>query len=206
MPKTRSPSTHHVVCSARSDTRHSRRGLCITSLCDPSRRCWRWYCLPSLRRADRRDRGHTAQPLAVKAKEPAVGRLRPHLGIEVNPNHGLYAFFRKTGDEFSPEGVRYETIEPALPSIVDSGACVSCATRATRLSVFTRAGMGGERAPAKELPRPSHSLVPRSPRAQSPRDPAGRSAPHGYRQHRQPVRPRQNDAGARLRSMCPRPC
>ncbi|KAF9791146.1 mitochondrial 39-S ribosomal protein L47 (MRP-L47)-domain-containing protein, partial [Thelephora terrestris] len=24
------------------------------------------------------------------------GPLRPHLGIEVNPNHGLWAFFRKT--------------------------------------------------------------------------------------------------------------
>ncbi|KAI8978663.1 mitochondrial 39-S ribosomal protein L47 (MRP-L47)-domain-containing protein [Trametes punicea] len=36
------------------------------------------------------------------------GPLRPHLGIEVNPNHGLYAFFRKkVGDG----KVTYETVE-----------------------------------------------------------------------------------------------
>lgn len=31
--------------------------------------------------------------------------LRPHLNVDVNPNHGLYAFFRKKGDV-------YETVEP----------------------------------------------------------------------------------------------
>ena len=37
------------------------------------------------------------------------GPLRPHLGVEVNPNHGLWAFFRRKvekGGELS-----YETIE-----------------------------------------------------------------------------------------------
>jgi large subunit ribosomal protein L47 len=29
------------------------------------------------------------------AGAPASGALRPHLNIPVNPNHGLYAFFRK---------------------------------------------------------------------------------------------------------------
>ena len=38
------------------------------------------------------------------------GRLRPHLGIEVNPNHGLYAFFRKKTEENGD--VVYETLEP----------------------------------------------------------------------------------------------
>jgi hypothetical protein len=63
---------------------------------------------------------------ATSAGSPAAaaGKLRPHLNIDVNPNHGLYAFFRKKGDEFSKEGVHYETVEPALPSITDSGAWV----------------------------------------------------------------------------------
>ncbi|KAI0657420.1 MRP-L47-domain-containing protein [Cubamyces menziesii] len=36
------------------------------------------------------------------------GPLRPHLGIEVNPNHGLYAFFRKKEEDGK---VWYETVE-----------------------------------------------------------------------------------------------
>ena len=36
--------------------------------------------------------------------------MRPHLGIEVNPNPGLYAFFRRK----EKEGVvSYETVEPS---------------------------------------------------------------------------------------------
>ncbi|OCH86399.1 MRP-L47-domain-containing protein [Obba rivulosa] len=44
-----------------------------------------------------------------KAPEGAAeGALRPHLNIPVNPNHGLYAFFRKT----VKDGVTsYETLE-----------------------------------------------------------------------------------------------
>jgi large subunit ribosomal protein L47 len=34
-----------------------------------------------------------ATPEAVTSSAP--GALRPHLNIPVNPNHGLYAFFRK---------------------------------------------------------------------------------------------------------------
>ncbi|KAI0648054.1 mitochondrial 39-S ribosomal protein L47 (MRP-L47)-domain-containing protein [Trametes meyenii] len=37
------------------------------------------------------------------------GPLRPHLGIEVNPNHGLYAFFRKKEKDGK---VSYDTVEP----------------------------------------------------------------------------------------------
>ncbi|CDO71466.1 hypothetical protein BN946_scf184909.g60 [Trametes cinnabarina] len=39
----------------------------------------------------------------------ADGPLRPHLGIEVNPNHGLYAFFRKKEKDGKTS---YETVEP----------------------------------------------------------------------------------------------
>ncbi|KAI9058360.1 MRP-L47-domain-containing protein [Trametes sanguinea] len=38
------------------------------------------------------------------------GPLRPHLGIEVNPNHGLYAFFRRKEKDGK---VWYDTVEPA---------------------------------------------------------------------------------------------
>ena len=37
------------------------------------------------------------------------GPLRPHLGVEVNPNHGLWAFFRKTVGNDGTE--RYETLQ-----------------------------------------------------------------------------------------------
>ncbi|KAH9891648.1 MRP-L47-domain-containing protein [Cubamyces lactineus] len=36
------------------------------------------------------------------------GPLRPHLGIEVNPNHGLYAFFRRKEKDGK---VSYDTVE-----------------------------------------------------------------------------------------------
>lgn len=39
------------------------------------------------------------------------GALRPHLGIQVNQNHGLYAFFRKIKDEDSVLGYKYVTYE-----------------------------------------------------------------------------------------------
>lgn len=38
------------------------------------------------------------------------GALRPHLGIQVNPNHGLYAFFHKKTN--ADATVEYVTIEP----------------------------------------------------------------------------------------------
>ncbi len=38
------------------------------------------------------------------------GALRPHLGVEVDPDHGLWAFFRrKTADDGT---TKYETVEP----------------------------------------------------------------------------------------------
>ena len=51
--------------------------------------------------------GDASSSSTVTAKE---GALRPHLGIQVNPNHGLYAFFRRKEKEGN---VRYETVEPS---------------------------------------------------------------------------------------------
>ena len=49
------------------------------------------------------------------------GALRPHLGVEVNPNHGLFAFFRRK----EKDGVvTYDTVEP-LDTLHDkSGTCL----------------------------------------------------------------------------------
>jgi large subunit ribosomal protein L47 len=52
-------------------------------------------------------------------KGGAPGALRPHLNTEVNPNHGLYAFFRQVEQDTGEK--HYETIEPGVPSITDSG-------------------------------------------------------------------------------------
>lgn len=52
------------------------------------------------------------------------GPLRPHLNVKVNPNHGLYAFFRKRTDENSwkkPELNEFEHIAVELPLGVLSG-------------------------------------------------------------------------------------
>lgn len=59
------------------------------------------------------------------------GRLRPHLGIEVNPNHGLYAFFRQKPDkEAKKDGksegeakMRYDTVE-VMDAQDQSGVCL----------------------------------------------------------------------------------
>ncbi len=52
----------------------------------------------------------------------AEGALRPHLGIEVNPNHGLYAFFRRKEQDGK---VSYETVEPTDVVSDKSGASAS---------------------------------------------------------------------------------
>ncbi|EIN12629.1 MRP-L47-domain-containing protein [Punctularia strigosozonata HHB-11173 SS5] len=53
----------------------------------------------------------------VGAKE---GALRPHLGIQVNPDHGLYAFFRKRHDS-STGAVVYDTIEGNAVDVAITG-------------------------------------------------------------------------------------
>ncbi|KAG6336053.1 hypothetical protein ID866_3026 [Astraeus odoratus] len=57
---------------------------------------------------------HTGQHVEAQSKtesrETKSAGRRPHLGIEVDPSHGLWGFFRKKVDA---EGkVSYETIEP----------------------------------------------------------------------------------------------
>ncbi|GJE98316.1 54S ribosomal protein L4, mitochondrial [Phanerochaete sordida] len=54
-------------------------------------------------------------PATSKASTPSTskvptpeGHVRPHLGVEVNPNHGLYAFFRRVEKDGE---VDYETVE-----------------------------------------------------------------------------------------------
>lgn len=61
------------------------------------------------------------QPLFGAVSNPPVepttettaksGALRPHLGIKVKEDHGLYAFFRKVKDEDSVLGYKYLTYE-----------------------------------------------------------------------------------------------
>ncbi|KAI0822291.1 mitochondrial 39-S ribosomal protein L47 (MRP-L47)-domain-containing protein [Trametes gibbosa] len=51
-----------------------------------------------------------ASSSAANRHGSADGALRPHMGIEVNPNHGLYAFFRRQEKDGN---VSYETVEPA---------------------------------------------------------------------------------------------
>ncbi len=63
-------------------------------------------------------------PLVIDPSSPpskdTSGPLRPHLGIEVNPNHGIYGFFRKkVGDDGE---VKYETLEPVDFTHAMSGA------------------------------------------------------------------------------------
>ena len=54
-----------------------------------------------------------------KKNEVPEGPLRPHLGVEVNPNHGLWAFFRK---KVGTDGVQtYETLEERDNSVDHSG-------------------------------------------------------------------------------------
>ena len=51
-----------------------------------------------------------------KKGEVPEGPLTPHLGVEVNPNHGLWAFFRKKVGKDGVSG--YETLE-AKDNVVD---------------------------------------------------------------------------------------
>lgn len=58
-----------------------------------------------------------------KASKPKVptpeGHLRPHLGVQVDPNHGLYAFFRRVEKDGE---VDYETLEAHDPATGKSGS------------------------------------------------------------------------------------
>ncbi|KAI0051398.1 MRP-L47-domain-containing protein, partial [Auriscalpium vulgare] len=52
------------------------------------------------------------------------GARRPHLGIPVNPNHGLYAFFRK---KIKDDKETYETLEDADGLLSSAGRSWSAA-------------------------------------------------------------------------------
>ena len=126
-------------------------------------------------------------PDKVSAKDKAVatsnlpptpeGHLRPHYGIEVNPNHGLYAFFRKKEKDGK---VSYETVEPADMTADKSGAfcllaclLLTCAdlcpwhSALPILSVWCgRSCVDGGRTEAEELQGSAHAVVCRAPGAE----------------------------------------
>jgi hypothetical protein len=63
------------------------------------------------------------------------GALRPHLDIRVNPNHGLYAFFRKKLDP-SSQAVTYDTVDGNTVDDVVSGMLRSQISLPSKLLVF----------------------------------------------------------------------
>ena len=59
------------------------------------------------------------RPASPASSSVTKSQKRPHLGINVDPNHGLWAFFRKK----EADGVvKHETLE-ARESLTESGAC-----------------------------------------------------------------------------------
>ncbi|KIJ54745.1 hypothetical protein M422DRAFT_24650, partial [Sphaerobolus stellatus SS14] len=69
-------------------------------------------------------------PSILRAERPKPppgtlqGPLRPHLNVEVNPNHGLYGFFRRRTDKNSwrkPKGTDPEYVAWEVPLDVNSG-------------------------------------------------------------------------------------
>lgn len=70
----------------------------------------RWNSTP----ATLHPNSHPATPASSSATK---SQKRPHLGITVDPNHGLWAFFRKKEVEGA---VRHETLE-ARESLTESG-------------------------------------------------------------------------------------
>ncbi|KAG9119014.1 54S ribosomal protein L4 mitochondrial [Ceratobasidium sp. 392] len=79
-----------------------------TSTSKPSEIEHRWQTRPP-RKLTARER---AIPGRVKLEaDTPEGHLRPHLNIKVNPNHGLYGFFRQIKDEVTGIST-YETLVP----------------------------------------------------------------------------------------------
>ncbi|KAH0831933.1 mitochondrial 39-S ribosomal protein L47 (MRP-L47)-domain-containing protein [Lanmaoa asiatica] len=58
-------------------------------------------------------------PATPASSSATKSQKRPHLGINVDPNHGLWAFFRKKEVDGA---VKHETLE-ARESLTESGAC-----------------------------------------------------------------------------------
>lgn len=59
-----------------------------------------------------------SHPSSPAASSVAKSQKRPHLGVNVDPNHGLWAFFRKKEVDGA---VKHETLE-ARESLTESGA------------------------------------------------------------------------------------
>ena len=102
------------------------------------------------------------------------GALRPHLGVEVNPNHGLWAFFRRKEQDGK---VSYETVEPM--DVVEDKSGTSQHTlhlrRVFKLGLVNRrSGMDSGGVEAEELQGPAHAVVCRLAGAEPARDAAGR--------------------------------
>ncbi len=103
------------------------------------------------------------------------GPLRPHLEIPVNPNHGLFAFFRKKekdGKTF------YDTVESADMTADKSGALrglllSNAFADGPRVTAYSRSFMDSCGAQAKEFQGPAHAVVPRTSRAEFACDTAG---------------------------------
>ena len=120
----------------------------------------------------------TSAANAVSSGRDPEGPLRPHLGVEVNPNHGLWAFFRKTVGKDGVES--YETLEKKDSAVDYSGApsslfslCslgvglwlsvpVACAELRLPCSVRSfgcRSCVEGRGTSKKELQGPSYAMV-----------------------------------------------
>ncbi|CAG7853284.1 SubName: Full=Uncharacterized protein {ECO:0000313/EMBL:CCA71003.1} [Serendipita indica DSM 11827] len=69
-------------------------------------------------RANRPEPADDSESSKVQTKP---GALREHLGIDVNPNHGLYHFFRKVEDEDQLHGFKYVLFE-GLNDLVHGGS------------------------------------------------------------------------------------
>lgn len=93
----------------------------------PSRTARSLSSLPSLARRTLATHVPAASASGVPSTSSASGHgieegaLRPHLGIEVNPNHGLYAFFRRKEQDGK---VSYESVEPSDVVADKSGTCL----------------------------------------------------------------------------------
>jgi large subunit ribosomal protein L47 len=89
-----------------------------------------------------------ATPKAVETPG-TPGALRPHLNIPVNPNHGLYAFFRKR--EKDGKAI-YDSLEDdsGLHDVFGESRC-PCFVLQPLTWALSRPSLDGSRAPEKKL-------------------------------------------------------
>ena len=141
---------------------------------------------------------HSAKGKAARKPANALptvqkdGALRPHLDIKVNPNHGLYGFFRRTEEGGE---VKYDTLESMNSTAAKSGTSHSVAcktwTSLTTIALLAAAHravrpfMDGCRASSEKLHGLAHSVVCLASGAQSPRHAVPRGPPYWH----QSVRP-----------------